>query len=63
MTFVLKEEMQPLIVLITVFIISLVATKIIRGQYSLALSGRVALSMMLVFTAIAHFVFTKGMAM
>lgn len=55
--------MQPLIVLITVFIISLVATKIIRGKYSLTLSGRVALSVMLVFTAIAHFVFTRGMAM
>ena len=55
--------MQPLIVFISVFIISLVATKIIQGKYSLALSGRIALSVMLAFTAIAHFVFTKGMAM
>ena len=55
--------MQPLIVLISVFVISLVGTRMIRGKYEYALSGRIAMSVMLVFTAIAHFVFTKGMAM
>jgi uncharacterized membrane protein len=55
--------MKPLIVLITVLAISLVATKIFRGKYELALSGRIAMSAMLVFTAVAHFTFTKGMAM
>ena len=55
--------MQPLIVLLSVFIISLVATKMIRGKFSFALSGRIGMSAMLVFTAIGHFIFTKGMAM
>src|SRR5690554_1311864 len=55
--------MKPLIVLLSVFAISLLATKIVQGNYKLALSGRIAMSVMLVFTALAHFVFTKGMAM
>jgi uncharacterized membrane protein len=55
--------MKPLIVLLTVFAISLVATKVFRGNYEFAVSGRIAMSAMLLFTAIAHFTFTKGMAM
>jgi len=55
--------MKPLIVLLSVFAISLLATKIFQGNYKFALSGRIAISVMLVFTAMAHFVFTKGMAM
>ncbi len=55
--------MKPLIVLLSVFGISLLLTKIFRGKYEYAWSGRVAMSVMLVFTAIGHFAFTKGMAM
>ena len=55
--------MKPLIVLLTVFIISLLATKIRYKNYQLALSGRIAMSAMLLFTAVAHFAFSKGMAM
>lgn len=55
--------MKPLLVLFTVFAISLLGTKIVGGSYAFALSGRIALSAMLVFTAVGHFVFTKGMAM
>jgi uncharacterized membrane protein len=55
--------MKPLIVLLTVFAISLVATKVFRGNYEFAVSGRIAMSAMLLFTAIAHFTFTRGMAM
>ena len=55
--------MKPLIVLLSVFAISIVATKFFRGNYDFALSGRIAMVAMLVFTAIAHFAFTKGMAM
>lgn len=53
--------MKPLIVLICVFFISLFATKILYGTFNFALSGRIAMSIMLVFTASAHFAFTKGM--
>lgn len=55
--------MKPLIVLLSVFAISLLTTKFVRGNFELALSGRIAMSAMLVFTAVAHFAFTKGMAM
>lgn len=55
--------MELLIVLLSVFGISLLATKVFRGNVDFALSGRVAMSAMLVFTAVAHFAFTKGMAM
>lgn len=55
--------MKPLIVLLIVFGISLLAMRIFRGNHEFALSGRIAMSLMLVFTAIGHFVFTKGMAM
>ena len=55
--------MKPLIVLLSVFAISLITTKIIRGNFEFALSGRIAMSVMLVFTAVAHFAFTKGMSM
>lgn len=55
--------MKPLIVLLGVFGISLLVTKIFRGSFEFALSGRMAMSAMLVFTAVGHFVFTEGMAM
>ncbi|EKF55149.1 membrane protein [Galbibacter marinus] len=55
--------MRPLFVLLGVFIACLLITKLIRGNYEIALSGRIALSAMLVFTAIGHFIFTKGMSL
>lgn len=55
--------MNPLIVLLTAFIISLFAVKLIQGAYKFALSGRIALSAMLIFTAIGHAVYTDGMVM
>lgn len=55
--------MKPLIVLLAVFVVSLLTTKFVRGNFEFALSGRIAMSVMLLFTAIGHFVFTKGMSM
>ncbi|MFI1744697.1 DoxX family protein [Thalassobellus sediminis] len=55
--------MKPLIILLVTFIISLFAIKVIKKEYDFALSARIAMSIMLVFTAIGHFVFTKGMSM
>src|SRR5690625_1917941 len=55
--------MKPLIILISVFIISLLVNKIFKGNVEFALSGRIAMSAMLLFTAIGHFAFTKGMSM
>lgn len=55
--------MKPLIVLLIVFVLSLAGTKIFAGNIDLSLSGRIAMSAMLVFTTIGHFAFTKGMEM
>lgn len=55
--------MKPLIVLLTVFAVSLLVTKIFHNTFELALSGRIAMSAMLVFTTIGHFAFTKGMSL
>ncbi|KAB5488916.1 hypothetical protein [Flagellimonas hadalis] len=55
--------MKPLLVLLSVFVVLFVTFKIFRGHYEFALSGRIAMSVMLLFTALGHFVFTKGMTM
>ncbi|HZH65272.1 MAG TPA: hypothetical protein VEY10_10305 [Flavisolibacter sp.] len=55
--------MKPLFVLLGAFTISLVVIKFFTGTFDFPLSGRIAMSVMLVFTAIGHFAFTKGMAM
>lgn len=55
--------MKPLIILLSVFALSLLATKLFRGEYRFAVSGRIAMSAMLLFTAIGHFAFSEGMAM
>lgn len=55
--------MKPLIVLLTAFVIALFAMKIISQNYDIALSGRIAMSAMLLFTAISHFIYTKGMTL
>jgi uncharacterized membrane protein len=55
--------MKPLIVLLGVFVVALVVTKITNGKFAFAMSARIAMAVMLLFTAMAHFAFTKGMAM
>lgn len=55
--------MKPLIVLLVVFLLMLIVNRFYSGSFELAKSGRVALSAMLLFTAIAHFAFPNGMAM
>ena len=53
--------MKPLLVLVSVFVIALLTLRQHNDQ--VALSARIAMSTMLVFTAISHFIFTPGMAM
>ncbi len=55
--------MKPLIVLLAAFGVSLVLLYMMHGQWEVALSGRIAMSLMLMVTAIAHFAFAKGMTM
>ena len=55
--------MKPLFVLIIVFAVTLIATKLLSSDYNYNFSGKLALSVMLIFTALGHFMYTKGMAM
>jgi len=55
--------MKPLIVLLVSFTLALLIIKLISKTYDFRRSARIAMALMLVFTAIAHFAFTKGMAM
>ncbi|NIG54938.1 DoxX family membrane protein [Chitinophaga sp. Cy-1792] len=55
--------MKPLFVLLGTFIISVLIIKITRNEYAWALAGRIAMAVMLFFTASAHFAFSKGMEM
>jgi len=55
--------MKPLLLLIIVFIIASVVSKIATGNWNLIFSGNLAMFVMLCFTAMGHFMFTKGMMM
>src|SRR5688500_10612772 len=55
--------MAPLFILLGTFVISLLATKYFTKVFDYSLSGRIAMSVMLLFTAIGHFAFTEGMTL
>lgn len=55
--------MKPLFVLLGTFVISLLVIKLSAKTFDYPLSCRIAMAVMLVFTAIGHFAFTKGMTM
>lgn len=55
--------MKPLLILTSVFLISLIVICFFRGNYDPILPGKIALGVMLLFTAIGHFMFTKGMTL
>lgn len=55
--------MKPLIVLLITFVIALGATYFMHQHADVFSSGRIAMSIMLLFTSIGHFKFTKGMEM
>ena len=55
--------MKPLVVLLCVFGVALGLIKLLSGDFDFALAGNIAMAAMLVFTAIGHFAFSKGMAM
>lgn len=55
--------MKPLYVLLVAFITSLIIISFGFGEFDYSLSGRIAMSIMLIFTSIGHFAFSKGMIM
>ena len=54
--------MKPLLVLFISFCLSVLISKLFFGKNNFLVSGRIAFSFMLLFTAIGHFVFTNGMS-
>ena len=55
--------MKPLLLFIAVTVLSLLLSKIIQGKYDLNKSVRIGMSIMLLFTALGHFLFPDGMAL
>ncbi len=55
--------MKPLIVLIATFLLVLAGSKVFYADWKLLFAGNVAMSVMLVFTSVGHFVFPDGMAL
>lgn len=55
--------MEPLVVLLVTFLLNAISAKIIRQKWMLVFAGKTAMSVMLLFTAIGHFLFPEGMAL
>jgi uncharacterized membrane protein len=55
--------MKPLFVLLGSFLIAILILRWVNGSWDYRLAARIAMAVMLFFTAIAHFVFTRGMEM
>jgi uncharacterized membrane protein len=55
--------MKPLLILLASFLVATVSIKLLQKEYDINLSGKIAMSIMLGFTAIGHFAFTKGMTL
>ncbi|MAQ75888.1 MAG: hypothetical protein CL613_06110 [Aquimarina sp.] len=54
--------MKPLIILVITFILACLYTRFFLKKPDLKLAARIAMAVMLVFTAIGHFIFTHGMS-
>ena len=55
--------MRPLLVLLGTFVLSLFAIRLLSGDWDIPFAGNIGMSGMLLFTALGHFVYTKGMEM
>jgi uncharacterized membrane protein len=55
--------MKPLIVLLASALAAFFLILLLSGRADYALAGRIGMSVMLLFTAIGHFLYTKGMAL
>ncbi len=55
--------MKPVFVLISVFVLSLLARAVFVKEWNYVLAGNIAMGAMMIFTSVAHFAFAKGMVM
>ena len=58
-----NTQMKPLIVLLITFVLAIIVTRVAYNGPDIFLSGRIAMTVMLLFTSIGHFAYTKGMEM
>lgn len=55
--------MKLLSILFVAFIVSLITTKIVQGNWNFLFAGNFGMAAFIIFTGLAHFKFQKGMAM
>lgn len=55
--------MKPLAVLIIAFGAALLCTFVFKGHWNFVLAGNTAMAVMLLFTALGHFLYMRGMAL
>ena len=55
--------MEPLIILVIIFLLAIVITRIIKKKWQLNLAGRITMSVLLLFTEAGHFIYPDGMAL
>lgn len=55
--------MKPFVILISTFVLSLLILKLTHHTWHYSLAGKIAMACMLLFTALGHFLFTKGMSL
>lgn len=55
--------MKPLLVLLGSFVIALLFLSFTGKGWNIPLAGRIGMAMMLLFTAVGHFTFAKGMSL
>lgn len=55
--------MKLLSILFVAFIVSLITTKIVQGNWNFLFAGNFGMGAFIIFTGLAHFKFQKGMAM
>ena len=55
--------MKVLIVLLSTFIVSIIISHFLVGDWTIIFSGNVAMMVMLCFSALGHFMYTDGMVM
>ncbi len=55
--------MKPLVVLLSASIIALLLNHFILGGWDHVFAGNIAMAVMLIFTAIGHFIYSKGVRM
>ena len=55
--------MKPLVVLLAASVAALFIIFFIKGDWDYALAGNIAMAVMLLFTAVGHFIYWKGMAL